>query len=185
VNIVGYCKGGLDARQHVHSHDDIDNLVMLATPNLGSFMADLFSPRTVVFPQDDPKEVTRSFLEMTKRKMLNYNDRCPRNPATVYIAAPVAHDSAAAGQWVSSVGENDEWVSLFSVEELDYSVVHVFSTSVQDPENQACVEDFNLGAHHCLLTYTFIPERLFQFELAKLTGPEPPPDSANGTAGRA
>jgi Alpha/beta hydrolase of unknown function (DUF915) len=185
VNIVGYCKGGLDARQHVHRHDDVDTLVMLATPNLGSFMADFFSPDTVVFPREDPKETARSFLEMTKRKVSKYNDRCPRNFATTYVAVPVAHDSAAAGAWTLRVGSNDEWVSLFSVEALGYSSTDVFSTSVQDPENHACVEDFNMGAHYCLVTYTAIVDMLFQFELRQLTGPEPPSGSANGTAGPA
>lgn len=185
VNIVGYCKGGLDARQHIHRHDDVDNLVMLATPNLGSFMADFFSPDTVVFPGEDPKEVTRSFLEMTERKMSKYNDRCPRNFATRYVAAPVAHDSVVAGQWTLRVGSNDEWVSLFSVEALDYSTKNVLDTSVQDPENHACVEDFNMGAHYCLVTYTSIADALLRFELGKLTGPEPAPDSVNGTAGPA
>ena len=122
---------------------------------------------------------------MTKRKMSKYNDRCPRNFATTYIAAPVAHDSVVAGQWTLRVGPNDEWVSLFSVEALDYSTVDVFSTSVQDPENHECVEAFNMGAHYCLVTYTSIPDALFQLELRMLTGPEPAPGSANDTAGPA
>ncbi|HXZ74624.1 MAG TPA: alpha/beta hydrolase, partial [Streptosporangiaceae bacterium] len=38
VNVVGYCKGGINAREHAHRNpDDIDQLIMLATPNAGSF----------------------------------------------------------------------------------------------------------------------------------------------------
>ena len=42
VNIVGYSKGGLDARVYLDNSntDDVANLIMIATPNEGSILAD-------------------------------------------------------------------------------------------------------------------------------------------------
>ena len=184
VNVVGYCKGGLDAREHVRRNDDVDTLIMLATPNQGSFQVDRTPPGGIFIPGEDLREVNRSFREMTSSRMSRYNRHCGQNPATVYVAAPVCHDSTAAAAEAPTHGENDEWVSRFSVIALSYASEHPpggFETSVNDPENQACIDPFAIGAHLCLLTYSRLVDVLFP-DLAKLTAPL---GSAEGTAGLA
>jgi hypothetical protein len=142
VNVVGYCKGGLDAREHVHQHNDVDTLIMLATPNLGSFEIDAIPPealkRLIPTAEADPKQVARSARDLTSSRLLGYNRRCQENPRTVYVAAAVAHTSPIAASKQEARGENDEFVSVRSVHTLPYAAPEKYETSTDKPENQKC-----------------------------------------------
>src|SRR5512132_1011087 len=114
VNVVGYCKGGIDAREHVRRNDDVDRLIMVATPQAGSFLADsmLVSPNTLIWEGEDPKKVASSLRELSGPRMRSYNRYCRQNPRTVYASEAVLHNSPFANAWLPVVGLNDEFVSL-------------------------------------------------------------------------
>ena len=44
VHILAHSSGGIHAREHVRSHDDVETLITLGTPHAGSFIADCFAP---------------------------------------------------------------------------------------------------------------------------------------------
>jgi hypothetical protein len=188
VNVVGYDKGGLDAREHVRRNNDVDTLIMLATPNEGSFYVNNLTPeaRRSFLPAAvaDPQEVARSLGELTGSRVRRYNRHCQRNPATVYVAA--AFDTTAGKQIMPGPGPNDEWVTRDSVWALPYDTEETFS--IFDPEIEAEMQpclDVGIGAHACLLGVDKIIDGLFPKYLAKLTPPQAPLDSADGPAGLA
>jgi hypothetical protein len=173
VNVVGYCKGGIDAREHVRRNDDVDRLIMVATPQAGSFLVDsmLVSPNTLIWEGEDPKKVASSLRELSGPRMRSYNRYCRQNPRTVYASEAVLHNSPFANAWLPVVGLNDEFVSLFSVRSLPYAAIFQAFTSTTDPEAQDCANlPFAVGAHLCLLGYDSIVDDLFR-ELAVLTPP--------------
>jgi hypothetical protein len=196
VNVVGFCKGGLDAREHVRQQNDVDTLVMLATPNLGSFEMEATPPEAlqglvstaeadpITGAEVDPKQVARSARELTSSRMSRYNRDRKQNPRTVYVAAAVDHDSPAAVRMRQTRGANDEFVSVASVFALPYAAQEKYGTSINDPQNQTCLLA-KIGAHTCLLTYPSIVDDLFDKYLAKLTPPQSGPSSADGPAGLA
>lgn len=140
VNVVGYCKGGIDAREHVRRNDDVDRLIMVATPQAGSFLVDsmLVSPNTLIWEGEDPKKVASSLRELSGPRMRSYNRYCRQNPRTVYASEAVLHNSPFANAWLPVVGLNDEFVSLFSVRSLPYAAIFQAFTSTTDPEAQDC-----------------------------------------------
>ena len=165
VNVVGYCKGGIDAREHVRRNDDVDRLIMVATPNAGSFLVDsmLVSPNILIWEGEDPKKVASSLREMSGPRMSSYNRHCRENPRTVYVSEAIVHSSPFANAWLPLVGLNDEFVSLFSVRSLPYAAADAAFTSTTDPEAQACANlPFAVGGHLCLLTYDSIVNDLFR-----------------------
>jgi hypothetical protein len=190
VNVVGYEKGGLDAREHVQGHPDVDTLIMLATPNEGSFYVNNLTPeaRRSFLPAAvaDPQEVARSLGEMTGSRVRRYNRHCQQNPATVYVAA--AFETTAGKQIMPGPGRNDEWVTTDSVFALPYATPETFSIFDQGSEITAKLESctaVGIGAHECLLQFDKIVDDLFPKYLAKLTAPQAPLDSADGPAGLA
>ena len=191
VNVVGYCKGGLDARQHVHRHDDVDTLIMLATPNEGSFYVDNLTPegRRSFLPENvaDPQEVARSLGELTGSRVRRFNGQCPPNPKTVYVAA--AFDTTAATQIMPGPGPSDGWVTNNSVFALPYDTQEAFSILDEGSEEieatlQSCTA-VGIGAHPCLLNFDTIVDVLIPKYLAKLTPPLSELGSADGPAGLA
>jgi hypothetical protein len=193
VNVVGYDKGGLDAREHVRRNNDVDTLIMLATPNDGSFFVNNLTPeaRLGFLPEAvaDPQEVARSLGELTSSRVRRYNRHCPQNPATVYVAAAFDTVSPDAVQTMPGTGPNDGWVTNGSVFALPYDTQEPFSILDRGseieikPKLQSCTA-VGIGAHDCLLIFDTIVDGLFPKYLA-LIPPLSELGSADGPAGLA
>jgi hypothetical protein len=165
----------------VRRNDDVDRLIMVATPQAGSFLVDsmLISPNIEIWEGEDPKKVASSLREMSGPRMSSYNRHCRENPRTVYVSEAIVHSSSFANAWLPLVGLNDEFVSLFSVRSLPYAAAAAAFTSTTDPEAQACANlPFAVGGHLCLLTYDSIVNDLF-WHLAVRT----PPLAPSGASG--
>ena len=186
VNVVGHSKGGIDTRQYVQTHNDVETLIMLATPNGGSFKADKAVLASVAFSAIP----ISSFLKldwMTTLGMATYNRDCVENSKVAYVTAAGAYDSLVALALEPKYGPNDEVVSVASVGALDYSTDHPYDTSIFDPESQGVCADELLSHHSCLRYYSRIVNDLFLRYFAVLTAPLPAPLPAprgvEGTAG--
>jgi pimeloyl-ACP methyl ester carboxylesterase len=176
VHIVGHSKGGLDAREHVKDHDDVETLIMLTTPNNGSFLADIGAVSTskLLIPQGILGYL--GVLELTSSAMKIYNESYVSNDQTTYVAVSGAYDSSWAKAFATIFGENDEMVSVASVQALSYADPRPYVTSVNDAaQSQGICADFSLINHCCLRYYTQIVDDLFPVYIATLTPPLPPP----------
>jgi pimeloyl-ACP methyl ester carboxylesterase len=106
INIVGFSKGGLDARVYldISNTNSVANLIMIGTPNAGSPLAiGSFICKPAVFDLVPGSVATRA----------------ERNPNTKYYTI--------AGDWLSKSegnpiiqGNDDGWVPLSSVESKEY-----------------------------------------------------------------
>ena len=196
INVVGYCKGGINARDYAHRNNDVDQLIMLATPNAGSFAVEAMplSPSASIFAGVDPKKAVNGMRELTGRGMQKFNRRCPQNLHTAYTSEAILSFSpmaatyfqiAGGGRLIDGVesGLNDEFVSVASVNSLEYATRLSFPTQDTDPEAQACA-GFDIYAHLCLLSYTSIVDQLFKC-LAILTPPQAQTPVRSGCADQA
>jgi hypothetical protein len=180
IHIVGHGKGGIDAREHVRRHDDVETLFMIGTPNEGSFMADLAALMGAHEPIPDGK-FEYAHDEMTQPAMINYNRSRGRNSQTGYVTfaghAFTAHSVKFAR--FSGVGTNDEVVSVASVHAVTEDPIDVFD-STDDPVSSYCA-DAGLSHHSCLRYYldSMDPYALTRY-LAVLTAP--PSGRANTAA---
>ena len=170
VNVVGHSKGGVDTREHVQRHDDVETLIMLATPNGGSFLADTFCASWVraLLPADP------TVTELTSSAMRDYNDSYTSNRETTYVAAAGAYNSPNAQALGTLYGPNDETVSVASVQALPYSSAHTYITSTKEDESQGICAEYGLSNHSCLRYYSRIVNELFPRYLAVLTAPPAP-----------
>ena len=146
-------------------------------------------------PGDRPQEVARSLGELTSSRMRRYNRHCAQNPATVYVAAAVCHNSTAAAQMAPTAGANDEWVSMIKRVRAALRAEHRRGLEPgQRPGEPSLRRPVAIGAHLCLLTYSpFVdvlfpaPGELTPRQLGSAAGPAglAREDMADGTAGPA
>jgi pimeloyl-ACP methyl ester carboxylesterase len=177
VNVVAHSKGGIDTRQYLKTHNDVENLIMIATPNAGCIAADIAATASAVH-----KSVTGTappaFAEvasMTIRAMAFYNGRCAQNPNTRYVAVAGDYDSffALVLAVLSTSGANDELVPVSSVTALAYAVPEVYRTSTADAESQGICVSLQLRNHSCLKHNERIMNELFPVYLTPLQPPQP------------
>lgn len=152
VNILGFSKGGIDARDSIQRSHDVETLVMLASPNAGSFLMDLASGTFLDFCQ-----------QMTTGYMAHYNSMYTVNKKMFYDIGAAYYDSwwAQAASW--QYGPNDEVVTVSSVEAAwiadDPSRVPApfeFPTSTTDSESQGICAQQKLANHQCLINNLII-----------------------------
>jgi hypothetical protein len=142
VNIVGYSKGGLDARVYLDNSntDDVANLIMIATPNEGSILADIYyrtdSCKPAVHDLRTGSEATQADINTnTKYHTISgdIGDICWRTwgggcfitEGNVYVPGP------------------DDWVvAVSSVESEDYNNLGRTSHHHLDPPGQM---EYNLA----------------------------------------
>jgi pimeloyl-ACP methyl ester carboxylesterase len=142
VNVLGFSKGGLDAREYLRTHDDIEILVMLATPNEGSFLVNW-----AVVPLWWTASVP---MELSPASMMIFNEFDEKNDKTAYITIGAEYDSIFAQLAAELNGPNDEVVAVSSVHSVPYaSPMITHPTFITDPVSQSgsCQ---NLSNHSCL-----------------------------------
>ena len=182
INVVAHSKGGVDTREHVESNDNVDTLIMLATPNAGSFVGDL----AVIGASATAGLVGLGVAwadvgEMTTLAMAFYNGGYVRNRQTAYVATAGDYDSVLASSvYGPVVGGNDEVVSVASVLALSYASGSTYATSTTDAESQGICATNHLFNHSCLRYYSRIVDDLFARHLAVLTPPPPAPRAVAG-----
>jgi hypothetical protein len=179
INVVGYDKGGLDARHYVKDADDVDTLIMLGTPNAGNFTIDaaVLAASPVASVPAEPLLAYADAQEMTTWAMALYNRFYTRNRQTRYVAAAAAYDSVLATfVYGPVVGFNDEVVSVDSaLFALPYAVGGFYQTSTTDAVSQGVCASENVLNHSCLRHNTAIFDDLFKGSIATLTPPPQPP----------
>lgn len=183
VHVVGHSKGGLDTREHSRHHNDIETLIMIGTPNAGSFLADIaagifkgwFIPQGILYDW--------GVLELTSYAMKIYNESYVRNRKTTYVSVAGDYDSPKAKSYAKVYGGNDEVVSVASVGALPYATAWTYLTSTNDHEqSQGLCADWRLPNHCCLRYYKRIVDDLFPVYMAALT---PPPSMFGAAASEA
>jgi pimeloyl-ACP methyl ester carboxylesterase len=151
VHVVGHSKGGIDARDHARTHDDVDVLVMLGTPNGGSFLADHANVASLTAVLRLITQAFAKYGEMTSTHMQYYNRGYPfGNKMTTYVSVAGDFDEA---KWIFP---SDEVVEVISVHTLIYSDKWTFETSTKDPEyetNRGICYIGGLENHSCLRHY--------------------------------
>lgn len=173
VHVIGHSSGGIHAREHVKYHDDVETLIMLGTPNAGSFIADCFVPLGGHVAGETGEEVLDilGFPQMMSAAMAMYNQSYVDNDNTRYVAVAGDYDSAWAKKFATSFGENDGVVSVASVRALSYAAGSTYLTSINDVVSQSIC--LLLTNHSCLRFYTQIVDDLFPRYMAVLTPPLP------------
>jgi pimeloyl-ACP methyl ester carboxylesterase len=170
VHLLGHSKGGLDAREYVRLHDDVETVIMLASPNEGSFLADVFSAAAVTAAggvgQIDV--YVMGALEMDTPSMKTYNFFTGRNPKTTYVTAAGDNDSPSTSRWAALFGDNDSVVSVSSVECLPYAQAWTYLSS-----------DF-FSTHSGMRFNTRVVDDLFPAYIALLTPPAAAAAAARG-----
>jgi hypothetical protein len=155
VHIVGHGKGGIDARQHVRRSDDVDALIMIGTPNEGSFITQIFLGG-YYFPITNLEDPGLDYVhpDLAIEAMLKYNrTHSPNRNGVTYGPFGNAHDSDLAKDMAQEYGENDEFVSLTSAHaNVGPGFSFPFATSTTDDESRECAE-LGLRNHACLLNY--------------------------------
>jgi pimeloyl-ACP methyl ester carboxylesterase len=127
VHLLGHSKGGIDGREYVRSHDDVETLIMLAGPNGGSFLADIGA--TALGLAGQIGEFFAGSLYMGTPFMKHYNQSTPRNSVTTYVTAAGDHDGSWANRMAVLFGDNDNVVSVSSVECLPYAQAWTYLSS--------------------------------------------------------
>jgi len=180
INVVGYDKGGLDARHYVKDADDVDTLIMLGTPNGGNFTIDaaVLAASPIASTPAEPLLSYADAQEMTTWAMALYNRFYTRNRQTRYVTAAAEYDSVLATLvYEPVVGPNDEVVSAGSVllPLASYAFGQPYQTSTADAVSQGVCASENVLNHSCLRHNTAIVDDLFAGFIATLTPPPQPP----------
>jgi pimeloyl-ACP methyl ester carboxylesterase len=146
VNIVGFGKGGIDARYYTGQESGADRLIMLASPNGGCFLSDI-----ATMPLDYAVLTGYHGLEMTSLgTYLGLDAGFSPNPHVLYITISASYDSLWAQSVAHALGPNDEVVTTGSVE-VPYAVNEPpYPTSVNDAESQGICAAQGLSNHSCL-----------------------------------
>ena len=139
IAIVSHSKGGVDSRESVQGQDDVAVLVMIATPNAGTPLADVASYR---YPE------TR---DLTPAAMANYNAGYIPNLGVTHVTASGDYDSFKAQALAAWMGPNDEVIPVASVNSLAYATPFPYVTKTTDVESQGICASKKLTNHSCLL----------------------------------
>jgi len=158
VHLVGHSKGGVDGREYVRLHSDIETLITLSAPNGGSFLATLgmagvFGPLIVGL------EMYVGRYEMSLQRMLGYNLIYVPNPVTRYVSIAGLYLLGFALNMVPFVGPNDDAVTVISAH-LDYA-------------DRSTYSGFTVVEHMFIRFNTSIVDDLFRPLIAVLTAPGP------------
>ena len=91
VNIVCHSKGGLDSRHYVESHDSVDRIIQLGTPNAGSPLADFGQVSAVVLLGLGLTALVNEIagpagIQLTTWYMSDYNSSHGLNPDVEFTA---------------------------------------------------------------------------------------------------
>ncbi len=160
INIVAHSKGGVDAREHVRHHDDVEILVMIATPNGGT-------PMSMVGGISQLDWFGSGVRDMSLASMQQYNLTTRPNAETTYVTASGAYDSAWALHFARRIGPNDEAVGTASVESLQFPFkLFTYLTSVTEAISQGICAERTRSNHSCLLYRQQILDDVFPAHLA-------------------
>lgn len=173
VHILAHSSGGIHAREHVRSHNDVETLITLGTPHAGSFVADCFAPlgRDVAGDIGEFIVDALGFPQMMSSAMAVYNQSYVRNRKTTFVCVAGDFNSTWALKFARRFGPNDGVVSVASAQALSYAVAWTYINSFDDVlSNTVCSR---LTNHSCLRYYPQIVDDLFPDHIAVLT---PPPE---------
>ncbi|HZA70895.1 MAG TPA: alpha/beta hydrolase [Nitrososphaeraceae archaeon] len=113
VNLVGYSKGGLDARVYLDASNTnaVENLIMISTPNDGSVLADRYYQTDRCTPAVYDLMTNSTAIEAAI------------NPNTEYytISSHIFPNFFDGGGNPEIPGADDGWVAVESVESEDYN----------------------------------------------------------------
>ncbi len=182
INVVAHSKGGIDAREHVEGHGDVETLVMLATPNAGSFIADILQGAGAAFAPIAFGGYLLDAQEMTSGYMSLYNFLYVHNTQTAYVAVAGSYDSLLASGYGLLYGPNDEVVTVESVRALPYASGVTYPTATVDAISQGICRTRRLYNHSCLRFNTTIVDGVFPAYMSTLTAPPPAPRSLTAPA---
>jgi hypothetical protein len=129
VNIVGHSKGGLDSRAYLAGHDDVPLIVQIASPNSGTFLADVAKGIKIIAPINNP--IAAAFLkliaepaatQLTTPYMAVWNLLHGKNPNTSYVSYA---GNNSLGGWCDGAcylpGPDDWTVRVSEVHALSYA----------------------------------------------------------------
>ncbi|MSR57570.1 MAG: alpha/beta hydrolase [Planctomycetaceae bacterium] len=90
INIVAHSKGGLDSREFAESHDVVDRLIQIGTPNAGSPLADVIQAGLIdiggIIPALFIDLLAPAAYQLTTAYMELYNATHSFNPNSEYIS---------------------------------------------------------------------------------------------------
>ena len=172
INIVAHSKGGVDSREHVRHHDDVETLAMIATPNAGT-------PWTTDGATADfvRGRGTEGVLDMSPGSMRDYNANAARagepNAEITYLAASGNYDSLFALALFADLGPNDEVVGVASVAPFALPFIRHFPqiTSTADEVSQGVCALRHLVNHSCLLYRQQVMDEMFSLLFVVQPGP--------------
>jgi pimeloyl-ACP methyl ester carboxylesterase len=140
VNLVTHSKGGLDSREYVEGHKDVEQVIQLGTPNAGSPLADAIRKGKVTLSYLlggllNGSRVNRlsdltlpAGKELTTWYMKGYNQSHGHNPKVQYtaLAGIYSPGSCIFSCWLDRfliwvVGQGDTIVPVSSVYSLPYT----------------------------------------------------------------
>lgn len=171
VHILAHSSGGIHAREHVRSHNDVETLITLGTPHAGSFIADCFAPLGHDVAGDLGEFIVEvlGFPQMMSSAMAVYNQSYVRNRKTTFVFVAADFDSVWSLNFAHRFGPNDGVVSVASAQALPYAVAWTYRNSFDDVlSNTVC---FTLTNHSCLRYYPEIVDDLFPDHVAVLSPP--------------
>lgn len=144
VDLVAHSKGGLDSREYVEGHDDVERVIQLGTPNAGSPLADTVEAGVIRLLGPIPALLinvlaTPAGYQLTTFYMDIYNSFHGRNAKVRYTALAGRYDpdcfplfslSCAADRAMEFiVGSGDLIVPVSSVHALPYTSNRTFASS--------------------------------------------------------
>ncbi len=137
LNIVSHSKGGLDSRHFAETHDSVNRLIQLGTPNAGSPLADYVQAGSIFFFGLGGTVLANVFAgpagyQLTTSYMAGYNAFHGHNPNTTYVSLG---GNYTGGGFVDGLlnfilpGPDDTVVPLSSVHALNYASHLTYSSS--------------------------------------------------------
>jgi pimeloyl-ACP methyl ester carboxylesterase len=129
INIVSHSKGGLDSRAYLADHDDVSLLVQIASPNSGSFFANVAAGLKIIAPIGNPvaaallKLIAEPALtQLTTPYMYVWNKLHGKNPNTTYVSyAGNQSPGGLCGGACYLPGPDDWIIRVGEVHALDYA----------------------------------------------------------------
>lgn len=183
VVLVGHSKGGLDSREYVETHDDVEQVIQIGTPNAGSPLADAVQSSLVrlgVLPAVILNGVVAAFsgpagIQLTTWAMGVYNWSHGRNRDVRYTALAGAYDPDCSLfnpfcrpvqrllRLISGI-PGDTIVPVSSVHALGYTNNRTFSRSGTNMEpTHACLATFTSCQLDSESVYSILADRVRAF----------------------
>ncbi|WP_256841873.1 cell wall-binding repeat-containing protein [Ornithinimicrobium cryptoxanthini] len=147
VNMVVHSKGGLDSRHYVESHEGVDRIVQLGTPNAGSPLADLAQGIVVSVGGIGGSLIgglaAPAGVQLTTPYMWLYNNTHALSPEVDFTVmagdysatgCPLTLDCLRDRFLLQVTGQGDTIVPLWSAHRFASMLQHTYASSGQDKD---------------------------------------------------